>query len=125
MATALCPCLGLGLGPEALATFFHFKTGEEEVEAEAAAAAAAAAVVVPAPVDEGEDNIVGGSCPGFVFLRSSLSLSVGWRLSLLFSSSAVFVLRSPGKETERAERAGWNRQKGKGKDKQGKDGGHG
>ena len=28
MATALWPCRGLGLGPVALATFFHLRTGD-------------------------------------------------------------------------------------------------
>ena len=34
MATALCPCLGLGEGPVALDTFFHFKMGFTEDEDE-------------------------------------------------------------------------------------------
>ena len=28
MATARCPCLGLGDGPVALPTFFHFRMGD-------------------------------------------------------------------------------------------------
>lgn len=33
MATALCPCRGRGLGPVALATFFHFNLGDAIVMA--------------------------------------------------------------------------------------------
>jgi len=34
MATALWPCRGLGLGPVALATFFHLRTGDAIVLAQ-------------------------------------------------------------------------------------------